>query len=278
MAWDRSARSSGRSASSCARSRASASRRARPRSTSRTSSRGTSSSSSASTSSSASSTTRRGRLGHRDAARARCDRGGLEGLRDEWADDRRPGARVARAQARRHPGAEGGYLPGWRRASGSRLRAHRGRLGLGLGRDAHDRGARKRPVRPQRRQAVHHERGRREPLHGLCQDGSRGGPLGHLGIPGRGGYAGFAVARLEPKMGISGSTTGELDVRRLPRSPPATCSARRARASRSRCGSSTARGRASPRRRSGSRRARPTTRSSTRRRARRWASRSRSTS
>ena len=27
---------------------------------------------------------------------------------------------------------------------------------------------------------------------------------------------GFAVARLEPKMGISGSTTGELDLRRLP--------------------------------------------------------------
>ena len=88
---------------------------------------------------------------------------------------------------------------------------------------------------------------------------------------------GFAVARLEPKMGISGSTTGELTFDGV-RIPPRTSSARRARASRSRCASSTARAPASLRRRSASRRARPITRSSTRRRARRWASRSRSTS
>ena len=88
---------------------------------------------------------------------------------------------------------------------------------------------------------------------------------------------GFSVTRLEPKLGISGSTTAS-SPSTTAASPPATCSARRGRASSSRCGSSTVRGRGSPRRRSGSRRARPTTRSSTRRRARRWASRSPSTS
>ena len=89
---------------------------------------------------------------------------------------------------------------------------------------------------------------------------------------------GFEVARLEPKMGIAGSTTGR--ARRSPAavSPSRTGSARRARASGSRCGFSTGRDRVLRRRHSGSRRERPTTRSSTRRRARRWASRSSSTS
>ena len=88
---------------------------------------------------------------------------------------------------------------------------------------------------------------------------------------------GFEVGRIEPKMGIKGSTTGEIFFNDCA-SRRTTCSARRARASRSRCGSSTARGPGSARRGSASRRARPTTRSSTRRAARRWASRSRSTS
>ena len=57
-----------------------------------------------------------------------------------------------------------------------------------------------------------------------------------------------------------------------------TGSARRATASWSPCASSTARARGSPPRRLGSRRAPPTTRSSTQSRARRWGSRSRSTS
>ena len=88
---------------------------------------------------------------------------------------------------------------------------------------------------------------------------------------------GFEVGRIEPKMGIKGSTTGEIFFNDCA-SRPTTCSARRARASRSRCGSSTAHARGSAPRASGSRRARPTTRSSTRRAARRWASRSPSTS
>src|SRR6185295_4829777 len=66
---------------------------------------------------------------------------------------------------------------------------------------------------------------------------------------------GFSVGRIEPKMGIKGSTTAA--------SRPTTCSAKRERGSRSRCGSSIARGPASARRASGSRRARPTTPSST---------------
>ena len=48
---------------------------------------------------------------HRDAPRARRDRGGLEGLRDERAHPRRAGARLARAQARRDRRAEGALPP-----------------------------------------------------------------------------------------------------------------------------------------------------------------------
>jgi alkylation response protein AidB-like acyl-CoA dehydrogenase len=60
---------------------------------------------------------------------------------------------------------------------------------------------------------------------------------------------GFQVARLEPKMGIAGSTTGELVFDECA-SRPRTCSARRVRASGSRCASWIARAR---RRRAGSR-------------------------
>ena len=73
---------------------------------------------------------------------------------------------------------------------------------------------------------------------------------------------GFAVARLEPKMGISGSTTGELAFDDC-RIPAANLLGEEGEGSGSRCGSSTARARASRRRRSGSPRVRPTTRSST---------------
>ena len=99
---------------------------------------------------------------------------------------------------------------------------------------------------------------------------------GHAGISAfvvEAGTPGFEVARLEPKMGISGSTTGEL-VFEAPASPPRTSSERRARASRSRCACSTARARESPPKASGSPKVRPITRSSTRGRGRRWASRS----
>ena len=89
---------------------------------------------------------------------------------------------------------------------------------------------------------------------------------------------GFEVGRIEPKMGIKGSTTGELFFNDVPCARPPTCSATRARGFASRCASSTARARGSARRGSASRRARPTTRSSTRAPARRWASRSPSTS
>ncbi len=88
---------------------------------------------------------------------------------------------------------------------------------------------------------------------------------------------GFEVTRLEPKMGISGSTTGELafDGCRIPAGNLLGAEGEGFRIAmrildRSRP--------ASPPRRSASHRARPITRWSTRRRARRWASRSRSTS
>ena len=88
---------------------------------------------------------------------------------------------------------------------------------------------------------------------------------------------GFAVARLEPKMGISGSTTGELtfDDARI---PAANLLGRGRRLQARDADPRPAPAPGSRRRRSGSRRARPTTRSSTRSRARRWGSRSRSTS
>ena len=88
---------------------------------------------------------------------------------------------------------------------------------------------------------------------------------------------GFSVTRLEPKLGISGSTTGELafDDCRIPAGNLLGDEGEGFKIAmrildRSRPGSR--------RRRSGSPRAPPTTRSSTRRRARRWASRSSSTS
>ena len=48
-----------------------------------------------------------------------------------------------------------------------RLRADGVGVGVGLGRDAHDGAARRRRLRAERRQAVHHERRRRESLHRL---------------------------------------------------------------------------------------------------------------
>ena len=88
---------------------------------------------------------------------------------------------------------------------------------------------------------------------------------------------GFEVGRIEPKMGIKGSTTGEIFFNDM-RIPADNLLGEEGEGSRSRCGSSTAPGRGSARRASGWRRGRPTTRSSTRRTARRWASRSPSTS
>ena len=89
---------------------------------------------------------------------------------------------------------------------------------------------------------------------------------------------GLEVGRIEPKMGIKGSTTGEVLPHRLPRPRREPRRARRARDSRSQCASSTARGPESPPRRWVSPRARPTMRSSTRARGRRWVARSESTS
>ena len=75
---------------------------------------------------------------------------------------------------------------------------------------------------------------------------------------------GFEVGRIEPKMGIKGSTTGSSSSQTAS-FPPRTCSGRRAKAFPSPCGSSIARARASPPRRWASPRGRPTTRSTTRR-------------
>ena len=77
---------------------------------------------------------------------------------------------------------------------------------------------RRRRVRPQRQQALHHERG----VANLYTVFAKTDPeAGHSGISAflvEAEAPGFAVARLEPKLGISGSTTGELtfDDSRIP--------------------------------------------------------------
>ena len=96
-----------------------------------------------------------------------------------------------------------------RRATG-RVRAHRGRLRLRLCGHAHDRAPRRRRVRPRRLEALHHERGRRRALHRLREDRPDAGHSGISAFVVEKDTPGFEVARLEPKMGIAGSTTGEL--------------------------------------------------------------------
>ena len=216
---------------------------------------------------------------HRHAARARRRRGGLEGLRDERTHPRRPGARVAGAEARGHGRAEGA-IPAEARLGrvAGRVRADRGRVRLRLRRDAHDRVAatatstswtapsassRTQPWRTCTRSLPRRTRkpvtpGSRPSSSKPARRASRSPDSSRRwGSPGR-----------PPESSSS----------RTPGSPPPTSSARKARASRSRCACSIARGRVLRRRDSASPRAPPTMRSSTRARGRRWASRSRSTS
>ncbi len=220
---------------------------------------------------------RRHRDGRADGARR--GRGALEGLRDDRPDHGRAGAWVARDQARGDGRAEGALPPaaGERRVARG-LRADRAGLGLGLGGDAHGGTPRRRRVRHQRRQALHHERGRRGALRRVREDRSGVRPLGDLGVRRRGRHARASRSGGSSRRWASRARRPARSSSTTCASRPTTCSARRERASRSRCGSSTARGRGSRRRASASRRAPPTTRSSTRRRARRWASRSPSTS
>ena len=129
---------------------------------------------------------RRHRYGN--AAFARRDRGGLEGLRHERADPRGAGARLARAQARRLGRAARGLAAATRVGRGARrVRADRGGLGLRLRRDAHRCATRQRGVRARRDEAVHHERRCRGSLHGVREDRSRCGTCGDLGVPRRAG-------------------------------------------------------------------------------------------
>ena len=60
-------------------------------------------------------------------------------------------------------------------------------------------------------EALHHERGRRPPLHRLRQDRPRrGARRASRRSSSRPTRPGFEVGRIEPKMGIKGSTTGEI--------------------------------------------------------------------
>ncbi len=135
------------------------------------------------------------------------------------ADPRRAGARLARAQARRQRRAEAA-LPAEarKRRVAVRVRAHRGRLRLGLGGDALDRTPRRQRVRPQRLEAVHHERERRQPLHGVREDRSRAGAPWHLGLRRRGGCARLRGDAARAEDGDQRLDNGRARVRRLPHS------------------------------------------------------------
>ena len=128
-----------------------------------------------------------GGLGASCADGARGDRGGLQGLCDQRPDHRRPGARHARPQAGRNGRAEAAVPAQARlRRVACGLRAHRARLGLRLRSHAQRGAARRRRVRHQRLEALHHERRRRRPLHRLRQDRAGRGPLRDLGVRRRG--------------------------------------------------------------------------------------------
>ena len=100
-----------------------------------------------------------------------------------------------------------------------RLRADRAGLGLRRGRDAHRGAPRGRRVRARRLEALHHERGRRRDLRRLREDRPRGrATAGISAFVVEADAPGLEVGRIEPKMGIKGSTTGEvfLDDCRVP--------------------------------------------------------------
>ena len=209
---------------------------------------------------------------------ARRDRGAVQGLRDDGPDHGRAGARLAGHQAGRDGRAEGALPAEARERRVARgLRADRAGLGLGLGGDAHRGAARRRRVRPQRRQALHHERGRRGALRRLREDRSGGRPLGDLRVRRRGRHAGLRGGADRAEDGHQGLDDRRDLLQRHARSrrQPARRGGRGIQDRDADPRPLTAR--ESPRRGSGSRRARRTMRSSTRARARRWASRSPST-
>ena len=160
------------------------------------------------------------------------------------------GARLARAQARRHRRAEGrATCRGSRPASGSRAYAL---TEAGSGSDS---AAMRTTARRDGDEyvlngveAVHHERRRREPLHRLREDRPRSRPRRHLGVRRRGGRARASRSPASSRRWGSRARRRASSSSTTAASRRRTCSARRARASGSRCASSTARGRASPRR------------------------------
>ena len=83
--------------------------------------------------------------------------------------------------------------------------------------DEHDGAARRRPLRAQRSQALHHQRSGRRRRAGLCQDRQVAGRQGHLGLHRRtrhGRLRGRPEARQD---GLSRQHHGRAGVRRLPR-------------------------------------------------------------
>ena len=204
---------------------------------------------------------RRGRRRARGRAR---DRGGRARVRDVIADPGGEQARHRAAPARRLGRGQAAVPAAGGAGRGDVLLRPVG-AGGGLGRrgDADPGGPHRRRVRAQRREAVDHQRGRVEVLHGDGGDRPGQGPQRDLGVRSRG-----LRSRLHPRARPSTSSASR-------GRPPASCtsttarsrptgwSATRARGSRSRCAPWTTLASRSPPRRWASPRARSTTRSAT---------------
>jgi butyryl-CoA dehydrogenase len=129
----------------------------------------------------------------------------------------------------------------WPRAGDRRLRPHRAGAGSRLARHAHPRTSRRRRVGPQRRQALHHQRRRGGHVHRHRRHRSRAGVGKISAFIVEADTPGFSIGRMEEKMGLHASNTGELIFEDC-RIPARTCSARRARATSSSSRRSTAAG------------------------------------
>ena len=137
-----------------------------------------------------------------------------------------------------------------------------GRRGQRRRRHAHEGGARRRPLRAHRAQALDHERGRQRLLHGVRQDRSRRRPPRHQLLRGREGLRRVLGLEARAQDGRARLTDRRDRARRVRGSGREPDRRARARASRTRWVRSTARVRSSARRRSASRRARSTSRPS----------------
>ena len=117
--------------------------------------------------------------------------------------------------------------PDDRRAWPDRARRRLRRAGL----DAHDRAARRRPLRAERQQDVHHQRADRRRAAGLRQDRQGKGRARHLGLHRREGFSGLQGRAEAGEDGLSRQPDRRAGVRGMPRAGREPASATRTAAS-----------------------------------------------